>query len=357
MGLYLRSSRYYYRKQIDGKIHYQALKLRRGQESLLSGRLKQVEEEILARHFGLAYSPSRSVLFSEYIEAYLRTKAHKKSIDRDQQRLIKIVEIIGDPPLSAIGKSHIEKLEARLLSGDNRVSTTTLNRYMQLLRHLFNLAIEERVITENPLRHYEPYIEEQTGRALGGEEITAVLKAGETMRDKPAGPIHAAMFDLILFGLNTGMRLSEILNLRKSYIKDGVISYPLSETKSPRRASGARRGEAKTIVLNEAAQEIIKSQRSTSDYVFDLHRRDSNCVVRPVRVIRKLSGIKDFTFHQLRHTASTIIASQSSLATAKAVLGHRDLRTTLKYTHPEIAEQRRTVQKLGKRISAIADKL
>jgi integrase len=356
MGLYIRNSRYYYRKQIRGKVYYQALKLRRGQEILLSARIKQVEEEILARHFGIDYNPSRSVMFSEYIEPYLRTKAHKKSLDRDRQRLIKIGEIIGDLPLSGIGKSQVEKLERRLLSGDNPVGTTTLNRYMETLRHLFNLAIEERVITENPLRHYEPYVEEQRGRALSAGEIAAVVEAARQMSQHPRGRVHAFIYDLIVFGLNTGMRLSEILNLRKSYIVDGVIYYPLSETKSPRRRASPRKTRAKLIVLNDMAQAIVKRQRSTDDYVFALHRRDPNTIFRSVKLIRKRSGVKDFTFHMLRHTASTIIASQSSLATAKVVLGHQDLRTTLKYTHPELAEQKKTVTNLGNYIREIVGK-
>ncbi|MGB7297519.1 MAG: tyrosine-type recombinase/integrase [Candidatus Aminicenantales bacterium] len=355
MGLYLKSGWYHYRRQIEGKIYYKALKLRRGQERLLSARLKQVEDLILARHFGLAYSPSQTVMLSDFIETYLKKKAHKKSLDRDHQRLIKIFEIIGDSPLSEIGKSHLEKLESRLLSGKDAVGTTTLNRYMELLRHLFNLAIDERIIVDNPLRHYEAYVEEEKGRALSGAEIAALLDAAETMRGDKRG-MNTAMHDLILFGLNTGMRLSEILKLRRSYVKDGIVYYPMTETKSPRRVLGTRKAGTKTIVLNSAAREIIAGQKSSGDYVFALPRRDSNSVVRPVRMIRRLSGVKDFTFHQLRHTASTIIASESSLATAKAVLGHSDIRTTLKYTHPELDEQRKTVQKLGKRIRQMSGK-
>lgn len=356
MGIYLRNSRYYFRKQIDGRVYYEALKLRRGQEALLSARIKQVEEGILAHHFGIDYAPGRSVMFSGFIERYLKTKAHKKSLDRDRQRLIRIGEILGDLPLSAIGRSHIEKLERRLLSGDKAVGTTTLNRYMETLRHLFNLAIEERVITENPLRHYEPYVEEQKGRALSGAEIAAVVEAARQMSQRPRGRVHAFIHDLILFGLNTGMRLSEILNLKKSYVVDGIVYYPMSETKSPRRRAAARKARAKAVVLNDMAQAVIARQRSTSEYVFPLHRRDPNTIFRSVQLIRKRTGITDFTFHILRHTASTIIASQSSLATAKIVLGHQDLRTTLKYTHPELAEQKKTVTNLGNYIRGIVQK-
>jgi integrase len=69
--------------------------------------------------------------------------------------------------------------------------------------------------------------------------------------------------------------------------------------------------------------------------------------------LRKDSGISDFTFHQLRHTASTIISSQSSLATAKTVLGYADIKTTLQYTDPGLDEQRKSVKKLGKYFEAV----
>jgi len=111
MGLYIRNNRYYFKKEIQGKKYYRALKLKRGQESLLSARLKQVEEEILAKHFGIPYSTNNQISFLDYAEKYLNAKKYKKRWERDKQSLLKIAECIGDPSLFRIGKSHIEKLE------------------------------------------------------------------------------------------------------------------------------------------------------------------------------------------------------------------------------------------------------
>ena len=143
MGLYVKNAWYHYRKQIEGRLYYKALKIKKGQERLLSGRLEQVESEITARHFGLDYRPTESPTLSEYIETYLKANAHKKSLERDEQRLLRIEEILGDPPLSILDKKHIEKLERSLLA--SKISTTTLNRYMEILRHLFNMAIDDRI--------------------------------------------------------------------------------------------------------------------------------------------------------------------------------------------------------------------
>ena len=62
MGFYIRNQRYYFKKQIEGCVYYRALRLKRGQEGLLSARLKQVEDEITAQHFGLEYQrPDQSI--------------------------------------------------------------------------------------------------------------------------------------------------------------------------------------------------------------------------------------------------------------------------------------------------------
>jgi site-specific recombinase XerD len=41
-----------------------------------------------------------------------------------------------------------------------------------------------------------------------------------------------------------------------------------------------------------------------------------------------------------------LVSSKVSLATAKTILGHSDLKTTMKYTHTEVEEQRRGVSKI-----------
>ena len=104
MGIYIRNNRYYFKKEIHGKKYYRALKLKRGQEALLSARLKQVEEEVLAKHFGIPYSPNNQISFLDYAEKYLNAKKNKKRWERDKQSLLKIAECLGDPSLFRIAE-------------------------------------------------------------------------------------------------------------------------------------------------------------------------------------------------------------------------------------------------------------
>lgn len=356
MGLYIRASRYYFKKQIEGKVYYRALKLKRGQEKLLSGRLKQVEEEILAQHFGLPYSSSEQITFNEYAQKYLKSKKHKKSFDRDKQRLFKIDELWGDLPLQKIGKPHVQKLEKHLFSRKPKLRPSTVNRYFELVRHLFNLAIEDGYVKENPARFYQPFVEDGERRALSREELTRILAAARKIQAHPRSRTQGIIYDLVTFALNTGMRLSEIFNLKKAYIREDVVYYPITETKHRRRTS-SRVSKIKVICLNSFAMDIVRKMKSKTEYVFPINWRDPGTIYHIVIKIRELSGVKDFTFHQLRHTASTVLSSRVSLATAKKILGHADIKTTLKYTHPEIEEQKQGVAKIGEYFSDLQGKV
>ena len=359
MGVYVRGNWYWYKRMIDGRLYRRPLKIKKGQEPLLSARLSQIEDEITSLHLGLDRPAAVPVQFSEYREIFLEAKKHKKTIDRDRQRLLWVSGAWPDLPLNFYTKAQVEALEKKLLASGplgRQPKPATVNRYMELLRSLFNLAIEDGILRENPMRFYQPYAEEGTRRALSDDELRSVLAAAAELEKKKSFRLRHVFRDLILFGLATGMRLSEILNLRRSWISGDLAVLPLASTKSRRRGPAASKQKVKVVGLNEVALEVIGRQPGQDEFVFDLHRRDPMVVQHGVEAIRRLAGIPDFTFHYLRHTVSTIVASQSGLATARIVLGHADLSTTLRYTHPSLTEQRETVTKLGTYIRGLASK-
>jgi len=45
MGVYLRGRYYWYKRMIDGVCYYRSLKIKKGQETMLSARMAQVDEE------------------------------------------------------------------------------------------------------------------------------------------------------------------------------------------------------------------------------------------------------------------------------------------------------------------------
>jgi len=348
VGVYLRGRWYWYKRRVEGRLYQRPVRIKKGQESMLSARVKQVDDEITATAYGLP-SPSRPTKLSEYIKTYLRHKAHKKSLDRDEQRLEYIAASLPDLPLREYRPSHFEELEATLQK-DGKASAT-VNRYMELVRHPFNLAIRDGILVANPLAHYEPFVEDGTRRALSDDEIAKVFAVLDQVKaDRRFKSIRFVIRDLALFALATGMRLSEILNLQRDQVQGDLITLPISATKSRRRGTSKKR--TKVIVVSALALDIIARQPETADaFVFAMRHRQPNAVFYVAKKIREKSGVEGFSFHWLRHTASTLIARWSSLRAAQMILGHEDIQTTAGYTHPDLAEQRASVTKLGDYLS------
>lgn len=65
------------------------------------------------------------------------------------------------------------------------------------------------------------------------------------------------------------------------------------------------------------------------------------------RVVRQ-AGLGDFTFHDLRHTfASRLVMAGVDLLTVKALMGHKDISMTLRYTHLSSDHKQRAVRCAG----------
>lgn len=154
---------------------------------------------------------------------------------------------------------------------------------------------------------------------------------------------------IVLLLLYTGMRTGEVLNLKWDNIKEDKIILKRTETKQKKE---------KVIPLTDGIKrtlESLRDKRRTDGYVIPLRfgkrGRKSIWMTDTIRKIRKYSGIQDFIFHNIRHTASTIMVSEAlgrgvGLADVMKVLGHSQIETTMKYIHPDFSRMKKAVQVL-----------
>ena len=78
-------------------------------------------------------------------------------------------------------------------------------------------------------------------------------------------------------------------------------------------------------------------------YVFcDENKKPFGSVKRSFATALRKAGIEDFRFHDLRHTfASQLVMSGVNLKTVQQLLGHKDIKMTMRYSHlsPEFVQE------------------
>jgi site-specific recombinase XerD len=199
------------------------------------------------------------------------------------------------------------------------------------LRHLkaaFNRAIEWGYIEKNPFKGIKLRIPENNPTFITKEELNTIV-------DKEKDSL---LKNIYLFGFNTGMRISEILNLEWSDLDltQNIIRVRNKEsftTKSKRE---------RVIPIGKVVLEIINSikenpENINSKYIFNKagDRLNSVFISKKFKKCVRLANLSEsIHFHTLRHSfASHLVQKGTSLYILSKLLGHQQSSTTQKYSH------------------------
>lgn len=157
---------------------------------------------------------------------------------------------------------------------------------------------------------------------------------------------------IVITALHTGMRKGEILSLKWDNVdlKHGFILLDVTKN-----------GERREIPINKTLETVFLDKslirRLDVPYVFydPATGKPYQNVKRSFYTACRRAGIRDFHFHDLRHTfASHLVMSGVDITTVKELLGHKTLTMTLRYAHLAPSHKVRAVDVLD---NALNDKL
>ena len=319
-GLYKRGNVWWIRyADSQGHMFYESTKTKsiKIAEAMLIARKREVQEGNQPVKIHKVGNQSFKELAAEYSSWAERQKSFKDS----KQYFIKaLVEEFGNSPIRSFNARIIEKYQSKVFStGKN---PATCNRILATLQHMFTKALEWEMVDENiynRIRKVKMLVENNRRLRYLSEEECHVLIKSCAPHLKP----------IIVCALHSGMRRGEILSLewdKHIDLKHGFIL--LSDTKNNSR---------REIPINQTLMSELKRipRHLTSPYVFvDSQGRRYKNVRKSLATALRKAGIKDFTFHDLRHTfASRLVMAGVDLATVKELLGHATLTMTLRYAH------------------------
>ena len=218
----------------------------------------------------------------------------------------------------------------------NLLKPATIDHELTLLKHLFRLRVELRLSASNPIEKIKLFkVENARDRYLSQEEAGRLL-----LECNPDFRV------VVLTAMLTGCRSSELKSLRWSSV-DAV-----NRTITVRR-SYSKNKQTKTVPMTDdvfAAFEEMRRQRDRGpeDLVFiNRYGKPWKSWRTAFENARKRAGIADFHFHDLRHCfGSWLEMTGTTGKTQMELMGHKDPKMTMRYTHLSMDHKRHAVEKL-----------
>ena len=284
--------------------------------------------------------------FEELLLVYLSaSQGHKRSADKDRQRARTLLKFftgyrVNDWKASD-GRAYVDW---RL---SNKVKGSTINRELSLLSTAIKYVNSE-LDWDIPniaigRRQREP---EGRVRWITRAQAAALIEAARAETRVPY------LADFIVLGLNTGMRIHEMLfdtvagntvglEWSRVDLQQGLIYLQDTHQKNGKVGSIPLNNKARAAILSRAR--FRAAHCPSSPWVFCTKGGE------PVGSLRysfasacKRAGIADFTPHDLRHTcASWLVQLGVPLVHVMELMRHSDIRTTMRYAHlaPENSRQ------------------
>lgn len=292
-----------YHRRFKGATHDEVV----GYETVARSELRKSGYDIA--------SENRVYMLSEIIADYKAYADNNYTRPKEAKRIIdNFYKVIGNKPAESVTLSDIEKYRS---ARKNEVKNNSINREVGNIRRMFSLAKSNKKLKVNPCDDLKTLrIEHAAKRFLTKEEERKLLKE--------CNPVLRA---IIIVALQTGMRCSEIKNLKWSdvYMEAGYMVALNPKNNRPRK-----------LLITPAIKKELESMPKLSEYVFTnpitktKYKEFEKTFVRTV----KRTGIPHITFHELRHTAASRMNELGiDLATIQEYLDHADARTTQGYIH------------------------
>ncbi|HUW98899.1 MAG TPA: site-specific integrase [Acidiferrobacter sp.] len=278
-----------------------------------------IENEI-ARGVFLSRTEAENTTLAGALDRYLvEIVPQKKNADREGRR----VKAFQDRPLARRSMASIQGKDIANFIRDRQAAgagPNTVRLDLALLSHVFNIARKEWGMgsLSNPVELVrKPKLPPGRNRRFVDDEQDRLLAAATTYGGE-IGP-------LITWAIETAMRRGEIAAMRWERIdwQTHVLTVPWEETKT---------SEARGVPLSRAALAVLESlPRKVDGLVWSL---SPDSISQAFERVCERAGIKDLTFHDLRHEAASRLTERGlGLLQVKAITGHKTVQMLGKYTH------------------------
>jgi len=311
--------------------------------------LKKIETEIVEGRYFDRKEKKQEILFENFAERFFEmyVRLENKDIQRRRNQLNGLIKHFKGKYLSQIDALLIRDYMAYRIKV---LKPASVNREYSLLKSMFNRAIEWGIFDgKNPTNSLKKLQENnERCRWLTEDEQETLLSHCQGLT-----------YVVVLTALKTGMRWGEIIRLKwkqennSNYVDfDNDVIYihgALSKT-----------NKSRYIPLSPLLKETLLS---LPRYVGVSHifwrpeqSRELRSIRSPFAKALEMAEIKDFKFHDLRHTfASQLVRNKVDLYVVQKLLGHASPKMTQRYAHLKKDQLWEAIQSIDRRENRVTE--
>ena len=281
-------------------------------------------------------------------------KAHHKGHEKTQHTLSNNFEAIMSQRLDAINGRDLEQIRTAWMQAGNKAST--VNRKMGSISGVFSRAVEWEYIDTHPLAKLKQLKVDSKGviRYLAADETRRLRDALDARQDEMRVERESAntwrtdrhrepmpsllelpytdhLKPMVLVSLNTGMRRGELFDLKWSAVNFDTKTITVA-------GATTKTSDTRHIPMNKETLGVLeawKKQVSKSPYVFSGQGggRFEDVKSAWLKLLER-AQIDGFRWHDMRHDfASRLVMAGVPLNTVRDLMGHADIKMTLRYAH------------------------
>ncbi len=318
--------------------------------SVLANKVAEAEKQLLKDEEAVQFNTAKDLIkgmnkkgmdsFTQFGEEYLQRLLDEQNYSRHKKLkgiLSKLSDYTNSSEISfnEINVPFLESYEKWMRNVRNN-KTNTIHANMKFIRQLFREAVNSKTINpeQNPFLQYKLKQEKTQREYLTDEEIDRIhaLELSGTKK---------ICQDMFVFACDTGIRISDLLTIRRKNYDGKHLTFQMRKTKS-----------TVSIMLSSRAQEILSTyepnKKPKSEYLFPPMRGKSadkltiekaimsktaqfNSYLKSIAELAEIE--KHVTFHVSRHSFGTrALRKGIRIEQASKLMGHSDLKTTMVYT-------------------------
>ena len=202
---------------------------------------------------------------------------------------------------------------------DREYSSSSMNLAISAIKFFYKGVVKKDILTEQR----RPRHDSKLPLVLSKAEVGKILGREKNLKHRL----------LIMLAYSSGLRVSEVVNLKKEHIdiSRGVISIKLGKGRKDR-----------FTILSEKAADLITNYyayHGIQSWIFPgqpsakpLSMRSAQKIFE--KAVHNAEISKKVSIHSLRHSFAThLLESGTDIRYIQALLGHSSIRTTERYTH------------------------